>query len=567
MILRRFAAPVGRLWRAAARARPGAGAFWLAALAGALAALGQAPLGAWWASLPAFAVLLVLAVRAPGPGTAAWLLWAGGAGHFAAALFWIVEPFLVDPWRHVWLAPFALVGMAGGLALFWAAAGYAGVWLADRPDRAVLPNAVPARGAAPASAPGGALLRLVGLVAALGAAELGRGHVLTGFPWAMPGHVWVDTPVAQLAAELGASGLTVLTLALAALLALTVLAGPRLAIAAVPVAAMVLAGGWLWGQGRLAPPAAVAEPAVMLRLVQPNAPQHLKWDPDWIHVFFERQLRLTAGAAGPGGGAIADDPDAPGSESGSARGAGPGASADLVIWPETAIPWLLEHAEVPLRLVSRAAAGAPVVLGAQRGDGTGRYFNSLAVIGAGGAVEAIYDKHHLVPFGEYVPFAGLFFDTPLAGFAGQLLAGFDPGPGPRLLDGLPGGPAAPLICYEAVFPRHLLGLPDRPGWVLQITNDAWFGRVAGPHQHLAQARFRAIEFGLPVVRAANTGISAVIDARGTMRAHLPLGQAGTVEAALPAPLPATGFARRGEAPLALLLALVLAGLTVVRFRR
>lgn len=476
---------------------------------GALAAAGQAPFGLWPLALAGFAGLVALVARAGGPGRAMWLAWLGAGGHFAAALFWIVEPFFVDPLRHGWMAPFALPLLAFGLGLFWALAGAFAGWAARGPRGRALAFAV-----------------------ALAAAELARGHVLTGFPWAQPGHIWLDTGVMQSAALVGASGLTAATLLLCAL---PVLAGRRWWLAAAAGLGTV-AAVWAWGAGQTAPAAADAP---VLRLIQPNAPQHLKWRPDLLRQWFDRQIDYTAADPAPG---------AP--------------RPDLVIWSETAIPWLLDEAWPAFGAISLAADGAQVALGLQRAEpgpqGT-RYFNSLALLTPEGDTAAVYDKHHLVPFGEYVPLADLVAGTPVAGLAGRSLAGFAPGPGPVVWDMGRLGRAAPQICYETVFPRHLR-LTPRPDWVLQVTNDAWFGTIAGPYQHLAQARFRAVEFGLPVVRAANTGVSAVIDARGGVAASLALNTAGWLDAALPPPLPATAFARWGEAPLALLLCAALLAL-------
>ena len=490
----------------------------VAAGLGVLAALGQAPPGLWGATLVALAGFGWWLARGTGARRGAGLAWAFGLGHFAASLFWIVEPFFVDPARHGWMAPFALVLLPGGLALFWGAAG------------------------ALAGAAGGWRGALVWPVA-LGLAELARGHLLGGFPWAQPGHAWVETPVVQLAAVIGASGLTAVTLALAALPVLgQALRGRAGALAGAGVAVLLLGAGWGWGMARLGAPLP-AGPGVQVRLVQPNAPQHLKWQPDLIPVWFERHLALTAAPPAPG----APPPD-------------------LVIWSETAIPWLLEDAGIAFSMIAEAAQGATVALGLNRLEGWDPR-NALAVIDADGAVVTVYDKHHLVPFGEYVPLAELIAGTRLGGLAGRMLSGFTPGPGPVVLDLGSLGRAAPMICYETIFPRHLSRLPVRPDWVLQATNDAWFGAIAGPYQHLAQARLRAVEFGLPVVRAANTGVSAVIDARGGVVASLALNTAGAVDAPLPGASAPTTFARTGEAPLAAILTVLLALLVLPALKR
>ncbi len=478
---------------------------------GLVAALGQAPVGMWPATLVGFAGAYALLGAAPRLRKAALTGWAFGLGYFALTLVWIVQPFLVEPDRYGWMAPFGLFFMAAGLALFWAAAFALARWLS------------------PAGRFG-----WLGFAVAMGAAELARARLFTGFPWGGPGLVWIDTPVAQLGSGVGAFGLSVLTVAGAAVLWLVVArrdlaGGAGLSLAAVLAFAF---GAYLEHQpvpDRAAP--------VRLRLVQPNAPQHLKWDPAWVGVFFDRALALSRseGAAPP----------------------------DLVIWPESAVPTLLgESAEVQARVVA-AAAPARVIAGIRRLEGR-RGYNSLVLFRDDGSPEIVYDKHHLVPFGEYVPFGDLLGQVGIHGLAAREGYGYSPGPGAALL-ALPQelGRALPLICYEAIFPRDLRAAPGRADWILQLTNDAWFGTFSGPQQHLVQARFRAIEFGLPLVRAANTGVSAVIDARGRVVASLPLGVDGKLDAALPGALPATLYARLGDWPSGLLIAvaaLALAGL-------
>ncbi len=468
-----------------------------AALAGAVAALGQAPLGWWWVALPAFAVIVALVARAGRGGV--WVAWFAGAGYFAAALNWIYEPFMVEPETYGWMAPFAVVLMAFGLALFWAVAGGLS---------RLFPN------------------RALGFAVALTAMELARGYVLTGFPWALPGHVWIGQPPAQLAALVGANGLTLFTLLAAALLA-----GRRV----VPVAAafLLVAAGWGYGAWRLALPEPAARAGVV-RLVQPNAEQSLKWDPVQADVFFRRLLDLTRAGARP----------------------------DLVVWPETAVPYLLEENPQVAVAIAEAGRGATVATGIQRVEAGGwRFWNSLAVIGAGGVVGQVYDKHHLVPFGEYMPFGDLAFRWfGLRAFAAQQGNGYSAGEGAKVLDLGPLGKVLPIICYEAVFPQDLR-VAERADWILQITNDAWFGTLTGPWQHLAQAELRAVEQGLPLLRVANTGVTAVIDARGRIVQSVPFGEAGSMDVAIPGALAAPPYARFGEWPVLVLLVL-LAGLAL-----
>ncbi len=466
----------------------------LAAVFGLAAALGQAPLGAWYLALPALAALITLVSRGA-RREGIWRAWFGGAGYFMAALNWIVQPFMVDVARDGWMAPFALPMMGFGLALFWAAA------------------ALPA-----------ARNRALGFAVCLGAAELARGYVLTGFPWALIGHIWIDTPVAQLAAWVGPSGLTLLTL----LLAYGLTRGPWAAASGLMLAAAWGAGLWV-----LAQPMPAAR-AITLRLVQPDAAQQAKWDPDLAQQFFDRLLAYTRVRPAP----------------------------DLVIWPETALPYSLDRHPEIAGMIAEAAGGAPVAVGLQRIKGE-RAWNSMVVLGADGSRLATYDKFHLVPFGEYIPFGdALFAWANISAFASQAGNGYSAGPGPQLLDLGPLGLVQPLICYEAVFPQDLRGV-GRADWLLQITNDAWFGTWTGPFQHAAQARLRAIEQGLPLVRVANTGVTAVFDARGRITASLPFGTAAFLDAALPAALPITPYARFGEIPVLVLLA----GLAALTFGR
>ncbi len=477
--------------------------------AGVLAAAGQAPMGLWPLALVGFAALFAMVLPAAPPWRAARLMWLGGAGYFAAALAWIVQPFLVDAARDGWMAPFALVFMAFGLALFWGCAAWGAAWLGATPR-----------------------IRALALVAALGLAELLRGYLFTGFPWASIGHLWIGTPVMQAAALGGPSLLTFLAL-IAALL--PVAFGMRGMLVALALA------GSAWGIGawRLAQPVPPRADAPVVRLVQPNAAQHLKWRRDMIPVFVNRQIDLTAAPSRP--------------------------EPDLIVWPETAVPYTLDSAGPVLAEIAQAADGRPVVLGIQRWPGA-RPFNSAVVLNEDGRVTQIYDKHHLVPFGEYMPLADLFARAGISGLAADEGRGYAAGPGARLLDLGPLGEVLPLICYEAIFPQDLRGTATRPDWILQITNDAWFGTFSGPYQHLAQARLRAVEQGLPLLRAANTGVSAVIGPKGRLLHALPLNRAGMLNAPLPAGLAVTPYARLGDLPMALLFGLALALLAARRMR-
>jgi len=263
-----------------------------------------------------------------------------------------------------------------------------------------------------------------------------------------------------------------------------------------------------------------------VRLVQPNAPQDQKWDPDKAMVFFDRQL---ADTAAPKTGGVAE-----------------------IVWPESAVPWLLDYAAPALERIADAAEGVPVILGLNREAG-GRYYNAMVTVGPGGEPGEVYDKVHLVPFGEYIPFGGLARLIGLQSFAAREGYGFSAGQRVHLID-TPLGKALPLICYEAIFPQGMFAAGERPDYLLQITNDAWFGTFSGPFQHLQQARFRAAEQGLPLVRVANTGVSAVIDYTGQVTAMLPMGKAAYLDADLPSGRRVTLYSRTGDGPVAALLA-------------
>ncbi|MBS0124571.1 apolipoprotein N-acyltransferase [Thetidibacter halocola] len=467
-------------------------------------ALGVPPLDLWPLALAGLVGAFLLFALSP-PGTRASTGWMVGIGYFGAGLNWIVEPFMVDAPLTGWMAPFALVGMAAGLALFWALA----FWLAGRARHG-----------------------LAALAVAWAAVELVRAYVLTGFPWGLVGYLWLESPAIQWVSVIGPHGLTLATLVLAACLAGALrMASLRQAGLATALLALLLGGGWA-----LTPPMQDLSGRPVVRLVQPNAPQREKWDPAMVPVFFERQVAATEAAPGP---------------------LGPPA---LVVWPETAVPVLLHRAADALAVVSDVAGDTPVILGIQRGEG-GLYYNSLALIDGTGALAAVYDKHHLVPFGEYMPAPALWRRIEIGGLAARAEGGYSPGPGPRLLDLGPLGRALPLICYEAVFPQDVNAAPARPDWLLQLTNDAWFGSWSGPYQHLAQARIRAIEQGLPLLRAANTGVSAVIDGAGRVLDALPLNTAGHLDVPLPAPARETIYAYSGD--LLALLALIAAAIPLV----
>jgi len=466
--------------------------FGLALLAGLGLAMGQAPYNFPYLALIALPALLWLLQK-----TCCWkggfsVGWGAGIGYFGLTLTWIVEPFLVDPERYGWMAPFALGLMAGGIALFWGL-GFA---LAQRWPTALV------------------------LAGFWTLAELLRTYIFTGFPWALIAYNWVDTPIIQAASLIGVHGLGFLIVLTAGLLL-----SRRGAVLAVLIA-ISLTG---FGYNRLQTP--IETTGLTVRLIQPNATQTQKWDPEYIPLFYQRQLTLSAKIGKP----------------------------DIVIWPEAAIAYLPDEQPF-VRTQITTAAQAPVILGARRRDENG-VFNSLFLLNINGDIDALYDKYHLVPFGEYMPLQGLARQLGLKGLAEQMGASNAFGTGPKILQSETVPPFLPLICYEAIFPHGVAG--PRPEWLVQITNDAWFGEDSGPFQHLVQARVRAIEQGLPLARAANTGISAMVDPLGHITASLPLGEDGFLDSSLAKPLPATLLARMGQWPvIVLIVALLLTGIAL-----
>ncbi|MCH7931941.1 MAG: apolipoprotein N-acyltransferase, partial [Proteobacteria bacterium] len=280
---------------------------------------------------------------------------------------------------------------------------------------------------------------------------------------------------------------------------------------------------WAGGSVRLAGAGDGTVEGVLLRLVQPNVGQHHKWEPELREALFARHLRLTASA-------------------GFER-------VTHVIWPETAVPFFLANEPARRRAIAAATPrGGALITGALRTTpeptSPRKLWNSLHAIDDAGRVVATYDKFHLVPFGEYVPFRRWF---PTIAKLTYGTIDFSAGPGPQTLR-VPGLPSfSPLICYEAIFAHQVVDSADRPEFLLNLTNDAWFGISSGPYQHFAAARLRAVEQGLPLARAANTGISAVVDGYGRITARLGLDREGVVDAPLPEALGGlTPYARWGD---------------------
>lgn len=486
-------------------------------LLGCLAALALPPLYLLPALLVAFPALVWIYDASLTRRAAFGAGWWWAMGWFSVGFYWISNALLTDAAKFGWMIPFAIFGLSGLVAAFVGAAT-----LAVRATGITGPGRIPL------------------LAVAWTLAEWLRSWVLTGFPWNPLGSVWdISLPVLQFGALAGIWGLSLLTALGAmspALLAKSASRRTRLLVLAL-VAGLPVAG-WIGGSIRLAgaPDLAAPEayvPGEKLRLVQAMLAQGNKWRDDLREANLREHVALSR---------------SPGFE-----------SVTTVVWPETAVSYFLDL-DGPHRNVAAGAAppGGRLLTGAPRITPKGveplQVWNSLFAISAEAEVMAVYDKAHLVPFGEYVPLRTIL---PIA----KITHGgtdFSAGPGPRTLTvpGLP--PFSPLICYEAIFPGAVVDSGDeRPHWLLTITNDGWFGMSAGPYQHLAAARMRAIEEGLPLVRAANTGISASFDAYGRELARIPLGVKGVVDSPLPKAIEPPPYGRYGNATSFILLLICL----------
>jgi apolipoprotein N-acyltransferase len=432
--------------------------------------------------------------------------WAFAAGQFLAGTFWVANAFLVSAGDHAWLIWAPLILLPGGLALFWGAAGAAYARFAPRgPARVIV---------------------FAGLFTAV---EMVRATILSGFPWNLPGHVFpAGGAVSQIASVIGASGLSAFTLL--AFAAPAALRGPGSALRrAAPAAAglAILAGFYAFGSARLAG-ADLTASGLTVRVVQADIDQRDKRYEN-REAILEHYLDLST---------------APGLD-----------AVDALVWPEGAVPgFLLNDPPLLETIRDRLPQGLLLFTGVVRvefdpaGEVTD-YYNAMAVLRLGESVhvEATYDKARLVPFGEVNPLRSVTraigFDT-LAAWT----TGYTPGPGGRTLD-VDGAPRfAPLICYEVVYPRHAPGGADRPAWLLNISNDSWYGNSAGPRQHANQARYRALESGLPLARAASSGVSGLTGPYGRPLSVLGIEDDRALDLALPNPLKETIYARHGEGP-------------------
>jgi len=518
----------------------------IAFLAGASSTLALPPTDVWPLPFITFPILVWLVDgssgrRLGGILAAAAAGWSFGFGYFLAGLYWIGHAFLVDAKTFGWLLPFAVVALPAAMAV------YTALGLA-------LARLIWTRGAT----------RVLALAVALTFVEWLRGHLFTGFPWNAYGYALISPLwLAQGAALIGIWGLTFCAVALYA--APAVLADDRAhtrrpwlpcGLGAAAIVALAI-----YGAVRLEQTPTRFVEGVQVRIMQPNLQQDEKFNYSQKQEVVSRYLALSER----------------GSQSTGLR------DVTLLIWPESAFPFFLVREPDALAQIAKLLPeGTALITGAIRPPDTApphgpvtSAYNSIYVIGHGGAILSVYDKVHLVPFGEYLPFQDLLEQLGLMQLT-KVRGGFIAGDH-RRNQTAPGAPNfLPLVCYEIIFPgdavprsgetgwfyRHFgryLGWPtvtgagERPGWLLNLTNDGWFGASAGPYQHFQQARVRAIEEGLPLVRAANSGISAVIDPLGRIVKSLPLGSMGVLEARLPQPIAPTPYARLGDGPVGVII--------------
>ncbi|MEZ5892390.1 MAG: apolipoprotein N-acyltransferase [Parvularculaceae bacterium] len=504
---------------AAIRAAHGWRRWLIAFLAGAGAALAMAP----FYLLPLLAVgLTVFVLQIDGAREAARSRraafaagWFWGFGYFLVGVYWMALSFFVQADQYAWMAPFAMMGMPAFLALFTAAV-------------AAICNALPRGGWA----------RIALFAALFALVEYARGHILTGLPWNLAGQALAGTAIgAQTAAYYGAYGLSLVAVFLAAAPAAGFDGRARLRSGLfVMLAGTALLYGFGWM--RLNAPEPEGDARIIVRIVQPNIPQREKIDWNLWNRNFARQLEQSLGPV---------PPDA----------------TLFVIWPENAAPLVQEYddalAVLARDLPARSVLLAGTVRRARDDDGRERWYNSLAVIEddhGERVVTAQYDKHHLVPIGEYLPFFDFFNSIGVAALTPYQDEGFSAGSGPTTFSAA-GSSFSPMICYEAIFPGASYPKGARPDWLVTVTNDAWFGDSSGPRQHLDMARLRSIETGLPMARSANTGVSALIDGKGRILARKKLYTAGKIEAPLPPPLSRTIYDIAGDWPFLALAALFL----------
>ncbi len=506
-------------------------------LAGALAVLAQAPYDFFAVGFVSFPVLVWLLDGATGDASDGWLKrlrpafatgWWFGFGYFLAGLWWIGEALLVEADSFAWALPFAVIGIPFALAFFYGLAAMVArlFWSSD-------------------------IGRIAALAFGFGLAEWLRGFLFTGFPWNAIGYAAMPVPLLmQSVSVVGMNGMNVLAVFVFSLPAL--LAARRHVRSGIALLVVLVGAHVAFGYFQLTSPTDMAAKSLAVRIVQPNVDLAEKWDASVRDRIFSDLMELSAKAPEPG----QDKPR-------------------LILWPETSVPFLFtQRPEALTELGTMLGDGQTLVAGIVREEGAtaseadNRYYNSVVAINDRGEIADAVDKVHLVPFGEYLPFSGLLRRLGIE----QLVAGpmnFEAGTERHPIK-LPGGiNAVPFICYEVIFPDLVAVDVASADVIVNLTNDAWFGDTPGPYQHFRQAQVRAVENGLPLLRAANNGISAVVDSRGRILDALAINVRGAIDVTVPVGRQSVVSAgqRRINGYALMLLMLIAAGLFNVRQKR
>lgn len=472
----------------------------LALAAGAIGNIALAPIGFFAAMFISFTLLVWLMdglASSPESGSlgklrASFLTgWLFGFGYFTGGLWWIGNALLVEADDFAWALPFAVLGIPALMAIYYGLATVAArlFWSEG-------------------------IGRIAALASAFAIAEWLRSFVATGFPWNAIGYAAMPVPVMMQSAHF--AGIFGVTAGAVFVFCVPALMGTRRGMVAGLLLGVAILGAHLgYGVYRMAQPNLAQEgKAPVIRLVQPVIDQAAKMDDREKSAVFEAHLALTTEA-------IKGSPEKP----------------DIIVWPETSVPFILtDNQDALTRIADVLDDNQVLVAGAVREEDAGaglapRYYNSILAIDGSGNIIGAADKVHLVPFGEYVPFERTFLEFGIEAVA-QMPGGYSAATSHRLLE-LPGGQKLyPLICYEAIFPDEISDDAESATALLNVTNDAWFGNTPGPYQHFQQARIRAVETGLPLIRSANNGISAFINSRGEIISGLDLNVKGVVQATL-----------------------------------
>ena len=470
-------------------------------LAGCFASLCLPPLGFIFCIFAlSFSALKAAQAKTALQAGAVWML--AGLGWFVFSTYWVAHSLYVADQGLWWLMPFAAFGLAAILATFWAVAGWA-AWRCGQ------------------TAEG----RLIWLVVMLGAAEFARGFVASGFPWNAPGYLFsFNLGALQAASWVGIYGLNIIAFLFAFVLALWWLGARQIAVGLLVMPLLLSVLGIVRIDHLQDEVRGGQSPSV--RIVQPAVPQQEKWQRSKRPEHLQRLVDLS-------------NQHVP--------------MPRLVIWPETAFAGFASKEADLLRqtVASATPFDGYLLTGIPRLDEQDRLFNAAVLHEHSGALKAVYDKRHLVPFGEYVPFRGLlpFIDV----IAGP--KDFSKGTTNKLFE-VPGiGMAQILICYEVIFSGAVIDRKNKPDFIVNLTNDGWFGHTAGPWQHLAQSQMRAVEEGMTLIRAANAGISGAFDPLGRPLGQIGLGVADSIDVKIVAPLESTLFAKMGHLLFAFMLLL------------